>query len=334
MSLPLTVIGGYLGAGKTSLLNRMLTGDNGRRIAVIVNDFGALNVDASLVVSHAGDTIALSNGCICCSASDGTGTAIAQILARKDAFGHIVIEASGVAEPGKVARNAAAFRLPLDGVIVLADAEQLPDQVANRYTGRSVIAQLRQADLVVINKTDLADADRLAETRAVVERHAPGATIVTTDHARLPLSVLFGARPSDAAAEAPEGEKQAAHHAGTYRAGLSGQGSRRPDRRAGGPAPLSAGRAALDAGRGWWMRGGRTPYAHRDDRHKDDDPSGVSRGTGVQPMAHGSTRFPRCRPPSQLLRKSAFRPSRRISPRRSKRPVPARCEGARRAYRW
>jgi G3E family GTPase len=203
MSLPLTVIGGYLGAGKTTLLNRMLTGDHGRRIAVIVNDFGALNVDASLVASHAGDTIALSNGCICCSASDGTGEAIARILARGAEVDHIVIEASGVAEPGKVARNAAAFRLPLDGVIVLADAEQLPDQVANRYTGRAVIAQLRQADLVVLNKIDLVAPDRLAEARSIVERHAPGATIVMTDHARLPAAVMFGARPVQKAGEDP-----------------------------------------------------------------------------------------------------------------------------------
>jgi G3E family GTPase len=220
MSLPLTVIGGYLGAGKTTLLNRMLTGDHGRRIAVIVNDFGALNVDASLVASHAGDTIALSNGCICCSASDGTGLAIASILARADTFDHIVIEASGVAEPGKVARNATAFRLPLDGVIVLADAEQLPDQVGNRYTGRAVIAQLRQADLVVLNKIDLATPERQAEARSIVERHAPGATVLMTDHARLPLAVLFGARPSDRAGEDPTAGEPDVHHAHSYGAGL------------------------------------------------------------------------------------------------------------------
>jgi G3E family GTPase len=125
-----------------------------------------------------------------------------------------------VAEPGKVARNAAAFRLPLDGVIVLADAEQLPEQIANRYTGRSVIAQLRQADLVVINKIDLVDADRLSETRSVVERHAPGATIVMTERARLPLAVLFGARPPGKEDEEPGAHEHHAHHSGSYDAGL------------------------------------------------------------------------------------------------------------------
>ena len=224
MSLPLTVIGGYLGAGKTTLLNRMLTGDHGRRIAVIVNDFGALNVDASLVADHAGDTISLSNGCICCSASDGTAEAIARILQRKDEFDHIVIESSGVAEPGKVARNAAGFRLPLDGVIVLADAEQLPDQAMNRYTGRSVIAQLQQADLVVLNKIDLVGPERLAESRQLVDQHAKKASVLMSERADLPYAVLFGTRPAERLDEDPAGSEVEAHHAADYKAGLVERG--------------------------------------------------------------------------------------------------------------
>lgn len=220
MSLPLTVIGGYLGAGKTTLLNQMLTRDHGRRIAVIVNDFGALNVDASLIADHSGDTIALSNGCICCSASDGTAQAIARILKRTAEFDHIVIEASGVAEPGKVARNASAFRLPLDGVIVLVDAEQLPNQAANRYTGRSVIAQLRQADVVVLNKLDLATPERLAETRGLVDRYAAGASILLTERARLPLAALFGARAPGRTGEDPGSPQVEPHHAADYVAAL------------------------------------------------------------------------------------------------------------------
>ncbi len=220
MSLPLTVIGGYLGAGKTTLLNRMLTGDHGLRIAVIVNDFGALNVDASLIADHRGDTIALSNGCICCSASDGTAEAIARILKRGSDFDHIVIEASGVAEPGRVARNAAAFRLPLDGVIVLVDSDQLPDQAVNRYTGRSVISQLRQADVVVLNKLDLVTPQRLADTKAIVAKHAPNASVLFAEHARLPMAVLFGARPVERSEKDPADSVLEADHAADYAAGM------------------------------------------------------------------------------------------------------------------
>jgi G3E family GTPase len=224
VSLPLTVLGGYLGAGKTTLLNRMLTADHGRRIAVIVNDFGALNVDASLISDHAGDTIALTNGCICCSAADGISTAIARILKRADEFDHIAIEASGVAEPGKVARNAAAFRLPLDGVIVLADAEQLPDQAANRYTDRAVAAQLRQADLIVLNKLDLASEERLAETRALIAEHAPGTPIVETRHADLPVSVLFGARRAEGDRIDADTAETAEEHTAAYESVLWDRG--------------------------------------------------------------------------------------------------------------
>lgn len=220
MSLPLTVIGGYLGAGKTTLLNRMLTANHGRRLAVIVNDFGALNVDASLIADHEGDTVALTNGCVCCSAVDGTTEAIARFLRTPEAFDHIVIEASGVAEPGKVARHAAAFRLPLDGVIVLADAEQLPVQAANKYVGRSVVAQLRQADLIVLNKVDLADPSRLAETRALIARQAPHVKVLETAQARLPHDVVFGAGiASERADPAPSLCTGHDDHAGLYVAG-------------------------------------------------------------------------------------------------------------------
>jgi G3E family GTPase len=216
VTLPLTVLGGYLGAGKTTLLNRMLTADHGRRIAVIVNDFGGFNIDASLIADHSGDTIALTNGCICCSASDGTAEAIARILARADDFDHIAIEASGVAEPGKVARNAAAFRLPLDGVIVLADAEQLPDQIANRFTGRAVATGLAQADLIVLNKADLAGPARLAESRALIAERAPDTPVVETTRADLPLAMLFGDRPAGTDLRETAGPELPADHAADY----------------------------------------------------------------------------------------------------------------------
>jgi G3E family GTPase len=220
MSLPLTVIGGYLGAGKTTLLNRMLSGDHGRRLAVIVNDFGAINVDASLIADHDGDTIALTNGCVCCSALDGTTEAIARFLRTPEPFDHIVIEASGVAEPGKVARNTSGFRLPLDGIIVLADAEQLPDQAANRYAGRSVLAQLRQADLIVLNKTDLVPDPKLAETRALIAEQAPDTPVVEARYADLPAALLFGAHRGDEDWIAGAARETAQDHDAAYRSDL------------------------------------------------------------------------------------------------------------------
>lgn len=192
MSLPVTIIGGYLVAGKTRLLNRILSGGHGQRIAVIVNDFGALNVDAGLIVSHEGDTVSLSNGCVCCSASDGTGEVLKSFIRREADFDRILIEMSGVAEPARLAQLVAAFQLPVDGVIVMADAEQLPAQLANRYSGRSVARSLAQADLILVNKIDLVDTDALARTETALERHAPGVRHIRSRSGDVLAEVLFG----------------------------------------------------------------------------------------------------------------------------------------------
>lgn len=190
--LPVTIIGGYLGAGKTTLLNRILTGTHGQRIAVIVNDFGALNVDAGLIVAHEGDTVSLSNGCVCCSASDGTGEILTGLIRRADAFDRIVIEMSGVAEPARLVDVVGAFRLPVDGVIVLVDAEQLPAQLANRYSGRAVARSLGQADLIVVNKIDLVGVEALAAAEAALNHHAPGVSRIRAVQSDVVLDLLFG----------------------------------------------------------------------------------------------------------------------------------------------
>jgi G3E family GTPase len=192
MTLPVTILGGYLGAGKTTLLNRILTGSHGLRVGVIVNDFGALNVDARLIASHDGDTVSLTNGCVCCSASDGTGEALAGFIRREDSLDRIVIEMSGVAEPARLAQNVAAFRLSVDGVIVLVDAEQLPAQLANRYVGRTVARSLSQADLIVVNKLDIAGPEAVAATEAALDQHAATTPRVRTVKADVPLAILFG----------------------------------------------------------------------------------------------------------------------------------------------
>lgn len=193
MTLPrMSVIGGYLGAGKTTLVNRLLAGMTGERVAVIVNDFGSINVDADLIRSEEADTIRLTNGCMCCSAADGMAAALARLVARAEEIDRVVVETSGVAEPGKVALNAHGFRLPLDGVIVLADAEQLPAQAGNRYVGGIVRRQLAQADLILLNKTDLVDEHALSAVRGLVRSFAPGRPLIQTSNAAAPLALLFG----------------------------------------------------------------------------------------------------------------------------------------------
>ena len=189
--LPFTVIGGYLGAGKTTLLNNLLSQAGGLRIAVLVNDFGEVNIDAELIASHDGGTISLANGCLCCDLSNGFAAAIGDVLKRADALDHAIVEASGVAEPGKIAQYGQMYQLPLDGVFVVVDAEQIRDRAANKYVGDTVQRQLAQADLIVLNKTDLLSTDALAELRSWLAQHA-AAPLYETSYAEIPLQVLFG----------------------------------------------------------------------------------------------------------------------------------------------
>lgn len=207
--LPFTVIGGYLGAGKTTLLNHLLTNAAGLRVAALVNDFGSVNIDVELIRSHDGETLSLANGCLCCSLVNGFAQAIGHIQARSDAFDRLVIEASGVADPSKIAQYGQMYRLPLDGILVVVDAEQIRTQAVNKYVGDTVLRQLAQADLLVLNKTDLVSAEELASLRAWLAEQSLGTPLFETTRSQVPLDVLLGAREDGAGAPAqPHGD----HH--------------------------------------------------------------------------------------------------------------------------
>ena len=191
--IPLTVIGGFLGAGKTTLLNYWLRETRGQRFAVLVNDFGAINIDAALVESSNADTIALSNGCVCCSIGDDLSQALIRVLDTSPPFDGIVIEASGVSDPWRIAQiGLAEPSLSLDGVIVLLDASALAEQLANPLLCDSIERPLVHADLLVVNKVDLVDAERLFAARAWLDEFAPRAHRLETTNSAVPLPMLSG----------------------------------------------------------------------------------------------------------------------------------------------
>ncbi|HUN97893.1 MAG TPA: GTP-binding protein [Bradyrhizobium sp.] len=158
---PVTVIGGFLGAGKTTFLNRLLTATTSR-YAVLVNDFGEINVDASLIERHDGATMSLTNGCVCCSIGSGFLETLGGLLDSGERFERIVIEASGVGDPWRIAEIALVEPgLRLDGVLVVADAARIQALIDDRRVGETVRNQFAKCDVVLLSKSDLVTADAL-----------------------------------------------------------------------------------------------------------------------------------------------------------------------------
>lgn len=189
--IPLTVVGGFLGVGKTTLLNNLLR-DADRRIAVFVNDFGAINIDAECIRAQDGDTISLTNGCICCGISGEFMFALAGLRDRDDPPDHVIVEASGIGDVATIVRYADIPGYRRDAAIVVVDAETVKIRTADVRTADQVLAQLRAADLVVLNKADLVTADELAVTRRWLGEMVPLAGIVETAFGEVPLAVLLG----------------------------------------------------------------------------------------------------------------------------------------------
>lgn len=203
--LPTVVIGGYLGAGKTTLVNHLLRRAEGRRIAVLVNDFGEIAIDADLILGAEGGVLSLAGGCVCCTIGDDLIGALETLLARTPRPDLLIIETSGVGMPGAVAQTAALIGdLAIEGVVVLMDAETLRASAEDRYVGDTVRRQMAQADLLFLNKTDLLKADELASVRSWLRGLALPAPVVETDHHALPDSLVFG--------PAPRGQAAPGHH--------------------------------------------------------------------------------------------------------------------------
>ncbi len=209
--IPMTVIGGFLGAGKTTLVNHLLGNTGGVKFAVLVNDFGALAIDGDLVARHGGDTITLANGCICCAIGDDLLATLIRLVAGADPPEQILIEASGIADPRPIADIAVLHRaLARDAVVVLADAERVRERAADRHVGDTVARQLAAADIVILNKCALIDAAERGRLHVWLTDRAPSAAIVDTDYARVPAALLLGG-PTPGPIDRPSGEHHESH---------------------------------------------------------------------------------------------------------------------------
>lgn len=152
--LPVTILSGYLGAGKTTLINRLLAEDHGLRLMVIVNDFGAVNIDDALIKAEEGGTLALTNGCVCCSMDQDLQMALRKIVIAADRPDHLLIEASGVSDPAAIAKTVQSIpELSYAGIVTLVDAQNAPNLLADNAVADLIRQQIACADLVLVSKT-------------------------------------------------------------------------------------------------------------------------------------------------------------------------------------
>ncbi|HEY1259214.1 MAG TPA: GTP-binding protein [Stellaceae bacterium] len=190
--LPVTIVTGFLGSGKTTLVNHILAAPHGLDIAVMVNELGDIAIDGALIEGTRDGIVELANGCVCCSINNDLADALTRLLQRETKVDYLVVETTGVADPLPIAltflRPEFCERVRIDAIVALADAENFGGA---GIAGQAARNQLRYADIVLLNKCDRTSDDRLAAIEAALRAAAGGARIARTTHARIALPLLL-----------------------------------------------------------------------------------------------------------------------------------------------
>jgi len=192
-AIPVTLLTGYLGAGKTTLLNRVLTEEHGKKYAVVVNEFGEEGIDNDLVIGADEEVFEMNNGCICCTVRGDLIRIMSGLLDRSENFDGIIIETTGLADPGPVIQtffvdDDLRGRVALDQVVTMVDSLYFLGKVDESHEAEEQVAF---ADLIVLNKTDLVDADQLEAVRAKVSELNSQGRVVETQNAEVPIDEVL-----------------------------------------------------------------------------------------------------------------------------------------------
>ena len=190
---PVTVLTGFLGAGKTTLLNRILTEQHGKRIAVIENGFGEIGVDQELVIRSDEEIFEMNNGCICCTVRGDLIRILGNLMKRKDKFDYILIETTGMADPGPMAQtffvdDDMQRNVSLDGIVTLVDAKHISLHLDDSSEAQEQVAF---ADVILLNKTDLVDAAELDALEARIHAINSAAKIYRTQDAQIEMDKIL-----------------------------------------------------------------------------------------------------------------------------------------------
>jgi G3E family GTPase len=194
VQIPVTVLTGYLGAGKTTLLNRILSEPHGKKYAVIVNEFGEIGIDNELVVGSDEEIFEMNNGCICCTVRGDLIRVIGGLMKRAGGFDGILIETTGLADPGPVAQTFfadadIASKAALDSIVTVVDAKHLPLRLRD---SKEAEEQIAFADIIILNKTDLVTLPELADVEAAIRRINGFAKIIRSERSNVPLDQILG----------------------------------------------------------------------------------------------------------------------------------------------
>lgn len=189
--MPVTIITGFLGSGKTTLINHILSNIEDLKVAVLVNEFGDINIDSQLLVSIDENMVELSNGCICCTINDGLVDAVYRIL-EQDRVDYLVIETTGVADPLPIALTFLGTELSdftrLDSIIAVVDAETFTEE---HFESQAAFNQVAYADITILNKVDLVPRSKVAELEQYIKTVKRGARILHSEYGQVPLPLIL-----------------------------------------------------------------------------------------------------------------------------------------------
>ncbi|MBD2449581.1 GTP-binding protein [Nostoc sp. FACHB-152] len=198
--MPVTIITGFLGSGKTTLLNQILKNKQDLKVAVLVNEFGDINIDSQLLISVDQDMVELSNGCICCTINDSLVDSVYRVLEREERIDYLVIETTGVADPLPIILTFLGTELRdltnLDSILTVVDAETFN---AEHFKSEAALKQITYGDIILLNKTDLVPPEKISELEKFIHDVKHGARILHTQYGEvaLPLILNVGLTPAD-----------------------------------------------------------------------------------------------------------------------------------------